>query len=524
MTTAADAVDRRRRMRLAVGAFLGLAAGMVAMASLEAMLVPIQNDFVLGVDDVNVLVLAVSAGALLVLFAAGGLVDRVGAGRVAVVGAGAATAGALLVGVSAGLPMLMAGRIVGGIGGTALGVAAMALLNEDFTDDRQRAWVFGLFAAFTGIIFAVTPVISGLISDALSWRFVPILWIACAVGAALLTRTVRTPGPSRAAEAREAVTPWAAGLALSALCLSALLLKQGPLYAGVALAVTVAALVTLVARWRWLRAHGRQPALDTSVFRRPGAKALAGAMLTVGVVNLFFYANLYLQYRLGLSPAQAAAIRILPQAAGIAGGLLGGWLSARWGSVTTSAVALAVGCAAALGFALVREESGAWPVIVLLMAFTLPAGCVTGTLTKAFLDCADTSASGAAASWRQACWSVGATLGGVAAGAVVLSYFTRTWSRSLEEAGVDLETTTWMAESVRGGVPLTQVGASVATMDTPARQAIEDFVGLAAAQVSTLRLVAFLAALAYGTSLAFVLVARWRQRQGTSAGAPDARG
>ncbi|MFM8239880.1 MAG: hypothetical protein ACKOAW_06140, partial [Actinomycetota bacterium] len=83
------------RGRLVTGAFLGIAAGMVAMASLEAMLVPIQNDFVLSVDDINFLVLSVSAGALLVLFAIGGLVDRIGCQRIVVVGAVASSLGAL---------------------------------------------------------------------------------------------------------------------------------------------------------------------------------------------------------------------------------------------------------------------------------------------------------------------------------------------------------------------------------------------------------------------------------------------
>lgn len=517
MASLAGTVPKNSRALLAVGAFLGLGAGMVAMASLDAMLVPIQNDFVLAVDDVNVLTLAVSAGALLVLFAVGGLVDRAGARRVVIVGAGAATVGAVMVSASQGLPLLMTGRIVGGIGGTALGVASMALLNEDFSGDRERAWIFGAFAAFTGVIFAVTPVFSGLISDLLTWRLVPLLWISCAVGAALLTRSAPAPHPGGSSGTREAITPWAAGATLSALCLSALLLKQGPLYSGTTLVIAGTALLVLVARWKWLRSHGRQPSLDTSVFRTPGAKPLAGAMLAVGAVNLVFYANLYLQYRLGFTPSQAAAALVLPQVAGIAGGLLGAWVSGRWGSTRTTALALGVGCIAALGFSLVGEESDAWLVIALLMAFTLSGGCVTGTLTKAFLDCADPTASGAAASWRQACWSLGATLGGVAAAAAVLTYFTRTWSGSLQEAGVDVETATWMAESVRGGVPLTQVAASASSLNTPARQAIENFVGLATAQASTLRLIGLLAALAYAISLTFVLLAMWQRRAASHA-------
>lgn len=213
--------------------------------------------------------------------------------------------------------MLMAGRIIGGVGGTAMGVASMALLNESFTEDRERAWIFGLFAALTGVVFAVSPILSGLICNALSWRVVPLLWIACAVGAALLTRTAPAPARSDLTASHDIITPWAAGLALSSLCVAALLLKQGAGYSGAALAVSLASGLALVFRWRWLRSHGRQPGLDVAVFRAPGAKALGGAMLAVGAINLVFYANIFLQYRLGLTPTQAALALLAPQVSGI---------------------------------------------------------------------------------------------------------------------------------------------------------------------------------------------------------------
>lgn len=510
MTTSAEVTVGRGR--LVAGAFLGLAAGMVAMASLDAMLVPIQNDFVLSVDNINLLVLSVSTGALLVLFAVGGLVDRIGPLRIIALGAVGVSLGAVLVSLAQGIPMLMGGRMVGGVGGTAMGVASMALLNEAFTDNRERAWIFGLFAAVTGLTFAVSPVISGVICNALTWRAVPVLWIACAAGAVALTRGAPLPDPREARAPREMVTPWSAGLCLASLSLAALLVNQGVAYAATALAVSGASLTVLLLRWRWLRSHGRSPGLDASVFRSPGAKALAGAMLAIGAINLVFYANLFLQYRLGLTPTEVAVILLLPQVSGIAGGLLGGWMGARWGSTLTTAIALAAGCLAAASFFAVSEDSTVWLVVALLTAFTLPGGCVTGSLTKAFLDCAEPAASGAAASWRQAGWSLGTTLGGVAGGAVILSYFTHTWASTLVAAGVDVDTARWAAESVRGGVPLTQIAANATLQGVPAKDVVQNFVGLPAAQIGTLHVIALLGAVAYATSLGFVLLAMWRQR------------
>lgn len=511
MSVEAQTVGRPTRTRLVAACFLGIATGLVAMTSLEAMLVPLQNDFVLSVDDINVLVLAVSAGSLLILFAAGSLADRLGPRRILTLGVIINLLGAVLVASASGMPWLMAGRIVGGIGGTAMGVSSMAILNATFTQDRERAYVFGLFAAVIGLTATISPVVGGLVAQHLTWRLVPVLWIAVSLAALLFMRGQPTPAP-QSEDPREMVTPLAAGVTLSAVCVAALVAKVGATYSAIALLVAAGAFVVLTLQWRKMRSHGAQPSLDVSMFTSPGSRWLMGAMLTVGVVNLFFYCNLFLQYRFGLSASHTAGLLVIPQAAGIAGGLLGGWISSRIGSTRTTAAAMAFGCVSAVAFLLVGESSGFWPVVVLLALFALPGGCITGTLTKAFLDCAKPTSSGAASSWRQAGWSLGSTLGGVATGAIVFTYFSRLWQTKLQNVGVDQETARWAAESVRGGVPLTQIVSSPAIQGTPNSDAVTTLLGLGSAQISTFRLIALLAAFAYAVSLALVLVAMWRMR------------
>jgi DHA2 family multidrug resistance protein-like MFS transporter len=490
-----------------MASFLGVGTGLVALSSLEGILVPLQNDLVLSVDDINVLTLAVAAGSLLILFVAGSLVDRLGTRRILRAGACAAVVGAIIVSVAPALPWILAGRVVGGIGATAMSVAALALLNEQLKNERERAYVFGLFAAFTGVVFTISPVLSSLIAERLTWRLVPLLWIAFAAGAALLLPRLEHVTGGR----REMLTPLAAGVTLSGLSLAALVAKDSLVASAALLAVVVAAALIAVLRWRWLRGRDRTPGLDVSVFSAPGAKPLMGAMLTVAAVNLFFYGSLFLQYRLGLSPAQTALILVIPQAAGILGGLAGGWVSARIGSTRTTAIAFAIGCAAALSFVAVQEPT-TWSIVIQLAFFAAPAGCVTGTLTKAFLDCADPAASGAAASWRQGAWNLGATLGGAATGAIVLSYFVRTWTSALEAAGLDSGTAQWAADAVRAGLPLSQIASSPVLDNVAGREAVQTFVGLTTAQLGTFRLIALLAAVAYAVSLALVLIAMWRKR------------
>jgi MFS family permease len=256
------------------------------------------------------------------------------------------------------------------------------------------------------------------------------------------------------------------------------------------------------------------------VFKSPGATALLGAMMATGAVNLFFYANLLLQYRFGLTATQTAVLLVVPQTAGVAGGLIGGWASARVGSLMVTAVACAIGSATSLAFLTMNDSSTAMALVLPFSLFSVAAGCITGSLTKAFLDCADPAASGAASSWRQIGWSLGATFGGVVTSAIALGYFTSTWSNTLRAAGVNADTAQRVADAVRAGVPLNNLATSPALNSAINREAIDALVGLSSAQVETFRVVGALSAIAYGVALALVVFALWRQRQSLSISQP----
>lgn len=481
------------------------------MGSFDAMLVPLQKTFVFSVDVVNVLSLAVAAGSLAVLFIAGSLVDRWGARRVVTLGVCAMVAGALIIMSAFGVGWLLAGRIVGGVGGMTMAVASLATLNSTFKDDRQRAHVFGMLAAALGAAALTAPVLGGAVAQRGSWRLVPLLWIAVALCVLLLLRGVVTRDVVATA-AREWVTPLAAGLTMSCLSLTALLARTSPQVALVTMCGFILALIVLTVRWRHLRRRGEDAGLNVSVLRSPGGLLLVGAMLAVGAVNLFFYSNLFLQYRFGLDASTAAANLIVAQCAVIAGGLAGGWISGWIGSLRTTALALALGVAAALGFLLLDATSGVPMTVALLAAFALPTGCLTGSLTKSFLDRADSASSGAASALRQGAWSLGSTLGGVVTGAVAFGYFTRDWQSALQRAGIADDVAAYAAESVRGGAVLVQLartpGLEVLKVDSDLRTLLE----LTASQLSTMRLVGILAAIAYGLALLLILAAMWRIR------------
>src|ERR1700758_3939100 len=122
-------------------------------------------------------------------------------GRVPVMRCGLAVfaAGSVLA-ATAGTPaMLIAGRLVQGLGGAFLVPGSLALINSSF-DRANRHAAIGSWTAWTGLAFALGPLLGGLTVDFLGWRRIYILSaIPVAIGFALTFWLRPLPGPSERA-------------------------------------------------------------------------------------------------------------------------------------------------------------------------------------------------------------------------------------------------------------------------------------------------------------------------------------
>ncbi|WP_239645509.1 MFS transporter [Mycobacterium sp. UM_CSW] len=213
---------------------------------------------------------------------------------------------------TAGTPsMLIAGRLVQGLGGAFLVPGSLALINSTF-EPADRPAAIGSWTAWTGTAFAVGPLLGGLAVDFLGWRWIYVLSaVPVAVGFALTYWLRGIPGPSGRAPLD------LVGAALSAVGLAATvyaLIEQGrrgwaDALVRAALAVGIAALLAFVA-WQRRTPH---PMVPLSLF---AARNFAGANL----VTAFVYGGitmgslaiaLYLQEVAGYS-ATASGLITLP--------------------------------------------------------------------------------------------------------------------------------------------------------------------------------------------------------------------
>lgn len=151
------------------------------------------------------------------------------------------------------------------------------------------------------------------------------------------------------------------GWSLPPLVLPRLLAERG--LAGLAEAAAVPGVLASLALWSAFRRRAEGAVAGTGWAEPAGALPAVG--LIVAVVALRSWANFGLVTALpvylrgeGLGPAEAGRWVALFTAAGVAGGLIGGPLSDRWGRrrVTVASLALAAACFAAF---LTRPEAGA---------------------------------------------------------------------------------------------------------------------------------------------------------------------
>ena len=140
-------------------------------------------------------------GYLLALAAAilpGGAISDV-FGRVPVMRFGlvAFGAGSLLAASAASPDMLIAGRLVQGLGGAFLVPGSLAMINSTF-DHAERTKAIGSWTAWTATAFAFGPLLGGLAVDLLSWRWIYALSaVPMVIGFALLFSLDPIPGPAQ---------------------------------------------------------------------------------------------------------------------------------------------------------------------------------------------------------------------------------------------------------------------------------------------------------------------------------------
>jgi MFS family permease len=353
----------------------------------------------------------------------------------------------------AGLPWLVTGRVLQGLGGGALVPVALALA-ADLFPAGSRALPLGLVAAVQESGSVMGPLYGAAVAGAASglggWR--AIFWInipltlACAVGLAM---AARAGGSRPATSSATATVDWtAAGLLGAGLALLVLALYPddpsrravGSLFIPLGLAAVVA-----LVGYGWRQSREADPLIPPALLRNRtfiGANAtnlLVGAVLIVALVDVPIVARGVF----GLGEIDAALLLARFMVAIPVGAVAGGWLAGRIGYRWAATLGLAAAAVAFLRMSgwqpdeLGRILLGLPDATATLALCGLGFGLVIAPVAAAILDRARDREHGLASSLVVLARSVGMLLGLSALAAFGIRRFYELFNRAPLPLGSD---------------------------------------------------------------------------------------
>jgi len=293
-----------------VAVCLGVFILLLDITIVNVALVNIQTELGASLSDLQWVIDAYALSLAALLLTAGSLADLYGRRLVFVIGTALFLVGSVACGSAQDIFFLQASRAFQGIGGAAMFATALALIASAY-HGRDRGVAFGAFGATTGVAVAVGPVLGGVLTSGLSWRWiffvnVPICLLAIAIA---LTRVRESHDP------RAGRPDWI-GFVTFSLALGSLV--YGLIRAGqtdwtddrvVFCLVAAAVLLVVFLVSQVLQEH---PMFDLGLLRKPTFTGglIAAFSVSASVFSLLTYLVIYVQNELGYS-AVGAGVRFL---------------------------------------------------------------------------------------------------------------------------------------------------------------------------------------------------------------------
>src|SRR5215218_8042628 len=328
----------------------------------------IARDLQIGISELEWVVNGYALTFAVVMLTGGKLADMLGRRLIFIVGLAVFTGASLACGLATGPDMLIAARVVQGVGAALMNPATLSIITATFPP-RQRGMAIGIWAGVSAMALAIGPLLGGLLTQHAGWEWIFIVNVPVGVVAIIVARLVIHESRDTSHEQRLDLP----GLLTSGVGLFALTygLIEANTYGWTSariLSLFAVALVTLAA-FVVLERRQRIPMLELSLFKNG---TFAGANVTMMLVALamfgvFFFVSLFVQNILGYSATKAGAtflpmtlliILIAPQA---------GRFSDRIGSRWLMGAGMSLLAVSLLIFSRMDEATTFWGILPALL-------------------------------------------------------------------------------------------------------------------------------------------------------------
>ena len=357
------------------------------------------------------------------LLAGGRLADVFGRRRLFVTGLAIFTLASLGAGLAGSGAVLIATRLVQGLGAALMVPTTLAIIVATFDDRRERTQAIGVWAAIGALALAVGPLIGGLISQHLHWGW--IFLINVPVGAITLALGLFAIAESRDTSAtRRLDLP---GLAASVVALFSLTYglieghdkgwTSGTILGAFALAAVAGAAFLFV------ESRSHQPMVPLSMFR---SRVFSGGIGTTmvwafGIFGIYFFTSLYLQDVVGFSPTKAG-LAFVPMALCVAAfSPISGPLAARFGVYRIVSFGLVLNAIGLFLFWRLGQHTSFGALMPGFVLFGAGSGLMNAPLTNAALGAVPQERAGMASALLNNSRELAGLLGITVIGAVLRS-------------------------------------------------------------------------------------------------------
>jgi EmrB/QacA subfamily drug resistance transporter len=271
----------------------------------------IQRDLDAGLTGLQWVVDAYALTLAALILTAGALADRFGRRLLFMVGVLVFTSASLVCGLAWNIVVLDIARAVQGVGGAALFATALALIGYEYRGP-ERGGAIAIWGATIGAAVASGPLVGGILTEALGWRWV--FFVNVPVGAFALAVALRRMNESRD-EGAVRSDLWGLLTLSAALFLIVFGLLRGN-SSGWSSALILSSLIggaVLLVVFVFVELMQERPMLDVTLFRQPAflGVSIATFCIGAGMFALFPYLSIYLQDVLGYGPL-GAGVRFLP--------------------------------------------------------------------------------------------------------------------------------------------------------------------------------------------------------------------
>jgi DHA2 family methylenomycin A resistance protein-like MFS transporter len=353
------------------------------------------------------------------LLAGGALADRFGPKQVYQIGLVLFVAASILCATASSATMLIAARLLQGVGAAIFMPSSLSTLSHAYTDPDKRRKMVGMWSAMAGAAAAFGPLVGGLLVHSFGWRSV--FWINVPIGVlgVVLAQAVLAAAPKQP----RTFSPVTHALGVVALSALIFVLIEGPTMGWLATPVIVSAVIAVLSAVTLVRRQrtGTHPLLPSALFVAAGfaGVTVVGFLINFGAFGQLFLLSLYLQEATGAS-ALETGLQLLPTMVAITtGNLLSSKVSTHIGMRNTMWFGLVVASLSALVLAVSAQNVPVAIFIVVASVMNLFLGGAIPAMTATVMQLAGRAHANSAAAALNANRQIGALVGVALMGAIL---------------------------------------------------------------------------------------------------------